>query len=440
MAKEYEVAIVGGGVTGTAILYVLSKYTNVKNIALVEKYGEVAQVNSRHNNNSQTLHFGDIETNYTLEKAARVKEAADMVKVYVERFGRKGIMFNKTKKMALAIGEREVEVLSRRYKEFKKLFPDLKRADRKKLEKIEPNVVKGRNPRMKMLALVSENGYSIDYGRLAESFVEEGRKTHKHIDVRLGTKVEGIKKKGDVYEVTTGNGEIHARAVVVAAGSHSLLIAQGMGYGTDYAVLPVAGSFYVTENVLNNKVYMMQLKKLPFAAIHGDPEVHHQHITRFGPTAKVLPVLERRNPGTFWDFLKVSSLDPRGIYGLFKILSDWTIFKYVFRNFLYDLPVIGKRLFIREVRKIVPSIRVKDLKFAREYGGIRPQMVYKPRHELQMGEAKIVEDGIIFNMTPSPGASTCLKNAHNDTKALMKFLGKGYRFDEKLFLREFSGQ
>lgn len=79
----YEVAIIGGGISGTALLYSLSNYTNINRIVLIEKYEEVALVNSHENSNSQTLHFGDIETNYTLEKAQTVKRAADLVKNYI---------------------------------------------------------------------------------------------------------------------------------------------------------------------------------------------------------------------------------------------------------------------------------------------------------------------------------------------------------------------
>lgn len=39
-----------------------------------------------------------------------------------------------------------------------------------------------------------------------------------------------------------------------------------------------------------------------------------------------------------------------------------------------------------------------------------------------MGEAKIVGDDILFNITPSPGALTCLKNAMRDTRTLLEFL------------------
>ena len=81
----YEVAIVGGGISGTALLYSLSNYTNLNHIALIEKNQEVALVNSHKTSNSQTLHFGDIETNYTLEKAQKVRKAASLVKNYILR-------------------------------------------------------------------------------------------------------------------------------------------------------------------------------------------------------------------------------------------------------------------------------------------------------------------------------------------------------------------
>lgn len=45
-------------------------------------------------------------------------------------------------------------------------------------------------------------------------------------------------------------------------------------------------------------------------------------------------------------------------------------------------------------------------------------------------------DKIIFNTTPSPGASVCLGNAHRDAKRIVEFLGSEYHFDEELFQKE----
>src|SRR4028118_1164211 len=115
----YEVAIIGGGISGTALLYSLSNYTNINRIVLIEKYKEVALLNSHKNSNSQTLHFGDIETNYTLEKAQTVKRAASLVKNYILKNDPQQQTYSKYHKMVLAIGKEQTQELQYRYKQFK---------------------------------------------------------------------------------------------------------------------------------------------------------------------------------------------------------------------------------------------------------------------------------------------------------------------------------
>ncbi len=39
---------------------------------------------------------------------------------------------------------------------------------------------------------------------------------------------------------------------------------------------------------------------------------------------------------------------------------------------------------------------------------MRPQIIDKKNHKLLLGEAKLEEDGVIFNMTPSLGATSSL--------------------------------
>jgi len=83
----YNVIIVGGGISGSALLYTLSKYTDIKSIGLFEKYDDIATLNSNAKSNSQTLHCGDIETNYTLEKAIKTNRTATMVENYGKLYG-----------------------------------------------------------------------------------------------------------------------------------------------------------------------------------------------------------------------------------------------------------------------------------------------------------------------------------------------------------------
>ncbi len=465
MAKHenvYDVVVVGGGVCGTALLYSLSRYTNVESIALIEKNEAVAQVNSKHTSNSQTLHFGDIETNYTLEKAEKVNRAASLVKRYLLENDAEKTIYTKYHKMVLAVGEVQADKLRDRYETFKSLFPDLRLIKRAEIESLEPNVLKKRPVDEETLALFTPEGYTVDYGRLSQSFLENSIKdTDKSIDLMLGTKVLAIESvKNELVEneledrlaageqntnrdtshfvITTDRHVIEAKTVAVTGGAHSLLFAKKLGYGREYALLSVAGSFYFAPHLLNGKVYTVQMAKLPFAAIHGDPEVHDSQQTRFGPTAKVLPMLERGRYGTVWEYFQTAGLSWDAFVSFFNILSDWTILAYIVMNFIYDIPLIGKRLFIRKVRMIVPSVRLKDLRFAKGYGGMRPQVVNLRTRRLEMGEAKISGRNILFNITPSPGASTCLQTAADSCRELMGFLGKGYRFDQERFMGDFS--
>lgn len=433
---SYEVAIIGAGVTGAALLFVLSRHTDVQRIAIVEQYRSIATVNSKSTANSQTLHFGDIETNYGPAAAARVRTAATMVKRYLEEIAPASAeIHEKYSKMVLGAGAHEVEALRARREALAGAFPELRLLDRDEIAAIEPKVVEGRGD-LHLAALHSTDGYAVDFGRLSESFVKQARKTDKSIDEFFGTRVRGISERAGLFRIATSEGEIVARTVVAAAGAHSLLFAKALGYGRHFAILPVAGSFWTTPKKLNGKVYTIQDPKLPFAAIHGDPDTNDPSITRFGPTAKPVPLLERGKWSTFFDFVRVSN--PR--FGLARavlgMLSDRTIRGFVTRNFLFDLPIAGRRAFLADVRKIVPTVSLRELTPAHGVGGIRPQLVDTQTRTFQMGEAKIVGDRILFDVTPSPGASVCLKNAESDALKLCAFLGRS--FDATTLARELS--
>ena len=430
----YDVAIIGGGVSGTALLYTLSQYTDIERIVLLEKYDKLANVNSKLTHNSQTLHFGDIETNYRIAKAQKVNEAASMVKHYVEqRRDNAGgeELFSKTHKMVLAVGDIEVTELRHRYEEFLRVFPALRLIEKDEIAKLEPKVMEGRDPLIPIIAMVTEDGYAIDFGALSRSFASDALARNPSAEIRYKTKVKIVEKaQRGYYRIVSNQKIVYAKVVVVAAGGHSLMLAKQLGYGLDYSLLSVAGSFYTSPRLLNGKVYTMQNPKLPFAAIHGDPDVHRPEETRFGPTAKAILQLERYNYWSFFEYIGLFGFNKRSLSSLIKILSDAVVAKYISMNILYDIPWLGKRLFIKEVQKIVPSVRLKDLTFAKKTGGTRPQIVNTQTKALELGEAKIIGDNLIFNITPSPGASTCLGNAYNDTRKIVQFLGARFAFNE----------
>ncbi|MDX2243690.1 MAG: FAD-dependent oxidoreductase [Leptolyngbyaceae cyanobacterium bins.302] len=439
----YDVVVVGGGVAGAALLYGLATFTDLQRIALIEKYGGVATVNSKATNNSQTIHCGDIETNYSLEKALKVRRSAEMIVRYtcdLPPSVRDRIIY-RFPKMVIGVEAQECEFLRQRYEQFKPHFTGMQFLEKAQVAEAEPNVIQvhGHDRPEQVVAISVPDEYTaVNYGLLAQSFVEQAQSvSHKTVDLKLGKPVQTIEPVGANYRVTTPEGAIMARFVVVSASGHSLLFAHRMGIGLEYSCLPVAGNFYYTPQILNGKVYTVQNDKLPFAAIHGDPDVTIAGKTRFGPTALPLPLLERGNLHTFVDYLQVLRLDrtvAEVIWDLFKVRD---IRNYIFKNMAFEVPGLNRRLFLKDARKIVPSLQLQDLEFAHGVGGIRPQLIDRNQRKLILGQAEIDPgSGIRFNITPSPGATTCLGNAEQDLLRIQAHLG--CKFDRSWFEAERS--
>jgi malate dehydrogenase (quinone) len=442
--NHYEVVVVGGGISGSALFYELARYTDIKKIALLEKYDALATLNSKGTSNSQTIHFGDIETNYTAQKAANVKRTAQMIVKYCLQHGYEEKFMFSHQKMALGVGEEEVAYMRKRYEDFKEIFPYLEVYEKDKLKEIEPKLVfdENGNERPEPIVGVGAQGeYStVDFGAMSESLVENAMNDEStQTDIFFNAEITKIEQLGDIHQLTTRDGKIFtADYVIVNAGAHSLYLAHRMGHGLEYGCLPMAGSFYLTtKKILNGKVYMVQNPKLPFAALHGDPDILANGYTRFGPTALALPKLERYHGNkTVIDFIQTLQFDSK-VASIFKdLLKDSTIRNYVLRNFLFEVPFLNKRLFLKDARKIVPSLQLEDIEYAKGFGGVRPQVLNKAEQKLMLGEASVSPGtGIIFNMTPSPGATSCLGNAERDAKLACEHLGKTFnqaKFDEEL--------
>jgi malate dehydrogenase (quinone) len=422
MTTEYDVVIVGGGVTGTALLYVLSLYSNVGRVALIEKNAGVAEVNSHPLNNAQTSHDGSTETNYSLKHALEVKYAATLLRRYVEKKKVPGL-FSKTTRMVLGVGRSEVTELKLRYAIFSEKYPDLRLIDSDELLDLEPMVVYNRDPEDPVAALVTNEGYAINYQRLAQCFAQDALRSPLRPLMYFNTRLTRVEKRAGGYTLFAENGrEIATKTIVFAAGAYSLQYAHELGYAQNLGILPIAGSFFTTPKKLKGKVYRVQKEGMPFAAIHGDPDVTDSSVTRFGPTTKPLPLMERHHWRTARDFAKMPNVSWRGLGVMLKIVAKKNLLWYVIKNAAYDLPLIGPLFFLKEARQIVPTLRYRDLKLRRGAGGIRPQIVNLDTSEMEMGDKTIVGDGVIFNTTPSPGASVCLANAERDVLQLSKFL------------------
>ena len=456
-----DVTIIGGGVSGSSVAAVLAWFTDVQKVTLLEKESVLGDVNSKATNNSQTLHEGNIESNYTLEKAKKVSYKANILKRYLQNCLPKNTdVYAMHHKMLVAIWPEQIHLLTKRYKEFLEIFPNDVFLKWHEIAQYEPKVMEWRNKADMIAAHYSPDGYTIDFGKLSKSFVDYAEQTRKDVvDVFTNAHVKHIEHKNDIYSVYLDDGRVfQSKALMVAAWWYTPLLLKQFHkkqpevqfqYGDwttelavdDFSILSVAGSFFNSkEKVLNGKVYTMQDPDLPFAAVHWDPEVHDSNITRFWPTALGIPKLERYRSNAVGDYMKVFEISRKATDALLFVLKkdNWKAAKYLFKNTLYEVPYFWKWLFTKEVQKIIPTIKNADIEKAEWYGGTRPQILNTTKTSkkwLDFGEAKFqtLDNSAIFTITPSPGATTCLWNAYTDVQTLIKSFDGKYTFNKDWF-------
>lgn len=446
MDDRFDVAIIGGGISGCAAFYILSEYTDVKKVVIIEKCDKLATISSNAKANSQTIHDGSIETNYSVTKASKIKIAASKVKNYaLSKNLQNKVIFN-MQKMAIGVGDEECEFIKKRHEDFVKVFEDMQFFKKEEIKKLEPKVIEGSDYKDRVENVVAsgykESWCAVNFEKLSENFVEEGIKSNSNNKTILNFKVVDIKSNDDnSYTLISKDGrKIISNFILVNAGSYSLPLAQKMGYGLDLGCLPIAGSFYFAKDkLLNGKVYTVQNPKLPFASVHGDPDINKHGVTRLGPTAITIPKLERSKHlfGNLSSELIKIDFKLGTIKVGFDLMKDRDIRNYALKNILFEVPVLGKRLFTNEAKKIIPSLEARNIAYAKGYGEVRPQVIDMNEKKLELGEKKILTNkGITFNMTPSPGATSCMENAEIDVKEIVKYLNK--TFDVERLYKDLS--
>jgi len=204
--RTADLVIVGGGISGAALLFAAARYSSISRITLIEKYHGLAQVNSAATHNSQTLHCGDIETNYTLAKALKVKRAAALVLNYARRLAPDESLLHRYSKMVLGVGPAECARLRTRYAEFAPHYPGLRLFDPAEIARVEPRVaLAGGRPRPEeIVACGVEHDYTAaNFAALTQSFANHARAAHPNVQLALGQRATAIRAVGDHYQVLT---------------------------------------------------------------------------------------------------------------------------------------------------------------------------------------------------------------------------------------------
>lgn len=131
--------------------------------------------------------------------------------------------------MLLGVGQREVDIVTKRYEEFtllKKLFPDNRLLSREEIAQLEPALVDGRDPNIPLAAFYNPDGLAVDFGRVAKSMIDESlTQRPEACHVLTGRKVVDIQRQdtsGQLFSTLLDDGTIIlSKAVVINAGGYT---------------------------------------------------------------------------------------------------------------------------------------------------------------------------------------------------------------------------
>ncbi|EMR73670.1 putative dehydrogenase [Thermoplasmatales archaeon SCGC AB-539-N05] len=292
--KNFQVAIVGGGVIGSAIAWELSKYK--LDVIVFEMGSDVASGASKAN--SGVVHSG-INSPPSSLKARFCVEGNKMFQTLADELG---FPLQWVGKYILAKNQDEVKELKR----LKKVgdangVPDLKIVEGSKVN--ESNISCHAALWVLTAGIISPYEFTI---ALAENAVAN------NVKFLLETKVTGMKKQKDHFMINTNKGDFQAQVVVNAAGLNCRNIVY-MLEEPDFQVYPCRGEYLVLDkkysSLVNSMIYPVPVNELGVLGVHITPTIEGNIL--LGPSAEFIDDAE--NKKTTREMMKTLLIEARKI-------------------------------------------------------------------------------------------------------------------------------
>ena len=271
--KNFQVAIIGGGVIGSAIAQDLSKYE--VDAVVFDIGSDVASGASKAN--SGVIHSGinsapgSLKARFCVEGNKMLQALADEIVFPVKWTGKYVIAKNK---------EEDIRLENLKKVGIKNKVPGLEIKDRPYMKKREPNVSCYSALWVPTAGIMSPYEFTI---ALAESAVEND------VKFLLETKVVDLKKQKDSFRIKTSKGEFQAQIVVNAAGVNCRKIV-AMLEKPDFQVHPCRGEYLVLDksynSLINSMIDPIPPKELGVLGVHITPTIEGNILV--GPSAEFI--------------------------------------------------------------------------------------------------------------------------------------------------------
>ena len=230
---EYDVAIIGAGVSGASTAWQLSRY-HVKT-ALVERWADVGFGVSKAN--SGIIHGGFHHPVASLKAKLEILGNLEFEKLQYEL----GFPFERNGIVVVAFSEEEMAVVRKLYAQgVANGVRNLEMCGRDRLLELEPKL----NPEV-VGGFFCPNGGTIEPYRYVFSLVEGARRNG--VELHTGFEVSAAENDGDCWRITAADGRtIRARYAVNAAGLFADRVSALFG-GETFTIHPRKGEEYLLD-------------------------------------------------------------------------------------------------------------------------------------------------------------------------------------------------
>jgi L-2-hydroxyglutarate oxidase len=393
--SDFDIVIIGGGIVGLATAYKIALGRPEIRLAVLEKEPQLASHQTGHN--SGVIHSGL----YYKPGSAKAKTCTDG-RIQLVAFAKQyGIPYEICGKMIVATHQKELPGLER-------IFNNGVQNGIVGIRKITPDEIKQIEPCCTGVAglYVPCTGI-IDFVAVANKLAELIQQQNPENRILTSHKVIGFDKQTDFTNVLTNQGTVSTRFVVNCAGLFSDRLARLDGVKIKMRIVPFRGDYYdlktEAQGKVKNLIYPVPDPQFPFLGVHF--------------TRKITCTASLSGGGVECGPNAVFSFKREGYGKLdFNLKDAWESLTYpgtlkmFFKHWRYGLNeyvrAFSKKLFVKQLQRLVPSIQEGDLTAGNS--GVRAQAVGADGSPIDDFVIERHGNSIHVLNAPSPAATACL--------------------------------
>lgn len=384
----FDIAIVGGGIIGAATMYKIQRaYPNLR-IVLFEKEKRLAAHQTGHN--SGVIHSGLYYRPGSYRAKNCVTGRRELVKFAKEHH----IAHDICGKVVAVQKESELPHLEKIYQNgIENGTEDIRKITSGELKEVEPYCESLGGLWVGCTGIIDFVGVTDKCAELAVAINEDSK-------FLLGTEFQGMERDGELKTMRTSKGDFKARKVVFCGGLQSDRLAKSDGVKTDMEIVGFRGDYFElieeAKYKVKNLIYPVKNPNVPFLGVHYTRMTNGE--IECGPNAVF--TFKREGYGKT-DFSWADTKQALSYGGTWKLFA---------KNWQFGLDeyarAFSKRLFLKRLQGLIPSLKMADLKPGR--AGVRAMAVEQNGEMCDDFKIQYGDDSIHVLNAPSPAATACL--------------------------------